>query len=76
MTPEQRVLRARMGAFALHAKRSTRETTEAARAAFAAKFEVQVDPDGVLPEAERQRRATAARRAYMTGLRLKQAKSS
>ena len=45
-------------------------TTEAARAAFRGSFEVQVDPNGVLTDAERQRRAEYARRAHMTRLAL------
>lgn len=39
--------------------------------AFAARFERQVDPNGVLPPAERARRAEAARRAYFTELALR-----
>lgn len=35
------------------------------------KFELEVDPDKVLPEAERQRRAEAAKKAYFTRLALK-----
>ena len=40
------------------------EVTEPARRAFQAKFEQQVDPEGVLPPAERARRAQFARKAY------------
>lgn len=50
------------GADRLHAQRDARETTAPARAAFLARFEHMVDPDGVLPEPERQRRAMAARK--------------
>jgi hypothetical protein len=39
------------------------------------RFERQVDPDGTLPEAERLRRAEAARKAYFTGLAFKSAKA-
>jgi hypothetical protein len=60
--------RARIGAFALHAKHDPRETTKAGTAAFLARFEREVDPDGTLPPAERLRRAEYARRAYMTSL--------
>jgi hypothetical protein len=35
----------------------------------------QVDPDRVLPEAERERRAAQARKAYFAGLALASAKS-
>jgi hypothetical protein len=69
LTPEQRVLRARMGAARLHAKGKT--NTAPARAKFNERFEREVDPDGVLSPAERIRRAEHARRAYFTGLALK-----
>lgn len=45
--------------------------TAPARAAFMRRFERQVDPDGVLPEHERRRRAESARRAYYTQLSIK-----
>lgn len=70
LTPEQRVLRSRLGAYRLHATHDPKETTRNARAAFASRFERQVDPDGVLAPAERARRAEAARRAYFTHLAL------
>jgi hypothetical protein len=38
-----------------------------------ARFERQVDPEGVLTHEERQRRAKAAERAYMVGLALRSA---
>jgi hypothetical protein len=44
--------------------------TEPGRKGFLARFEREVDPDGVLPEAERARRAEHARRAYMQKLAL------
>ena len=71
MTPAERTLRAKIGAFSLHSQRDSRELTRAARAAFLARFEVEVDPDGVLPAEERQRRATAARKAYFSKLALR-----
>lgn len=49
--------------------------TEKAREAFEARFERQVDPEGVLPPAERARRAEHARKAYFLGLALKSAKA-
>jgi len=70
LTPEQRVLRARLGAYAMHAKHDVQRTSAAGREAFLAKFEHQVDPDGSLPEDERTRRAIAARRAYFARLAL------
>ena len=41
----------------LHARHDGRESIVNARKAFAERFEHEVDPDGVLPVAERQRRA-------------------
>jgi hypothetical protein len=58
----------------MHSKHDSRRTTEAARKARAAKFEAQVDPDGVLSPQERARRAAHAERAYMLGLAYKSAK--
>jgi hypothetical protein len=71
LTAEQRVLRARLGAYRLHATHDPKETTKKAREAFASRFERQVDPDGVLAPIERARRAEAARRAYFTRLALR-----
>ena len=68
MTPEERSLRARMGGYAVAAKYDTREVTRPARDAFMAKFDKQVDPDGKLPEAERERRAQAAMQLHMRQL--------
>ena len=67
--------RARLGAFAEHAVYDTRETTRAAREAFARRFERQVDPDGVLPVPERVRRAEAAKRAYFQRMAMRSAKA-
>lgn len=44
-----------------------------AREAFLYRFEVEVDPDGALPPAERARRAEHARKAYFLRLALKSA---
>src|SRR4051794_39206663 len=75
LSPSQRSLRARIAAYSLHASRDPRETTAKARAAFLATFEAQVDPDGVLPKAERLRRAESARKAYFARLALKRSRS-
>lgn len=48
----------------------TARTAPAVRAAMA-RFEKQVDPDGVLPPEERAKRAASARKAYFTRLALK-----
>jgi len=68
LTPAERTLRARVGAFSLHAQRDVRETTQIARETFLARFEHLVDPDRVLDPDERRRRAAAARSAYFTRL--------
>ena len=68
-----RTLRARLGAHALHSQCDSREITSNARAAFLSRFEREVDPDGTLPVAERERRAAHARKAYFTRLALKSA---
>lgn len=68
-------MRARAAAYALHARTDPRETTRAAQDTFLARFERDVDPDGVLPENERQRRAEAARKAYFTALALRSSKA-
>ena len=60
--------RARIGGLALAASHNSKAYTRNARAAFLSKFEAQVDPDGILPLAERQRRATAARRLHFARL--------
>jgi hypothetical protein len=49
--------------------------TASARAALERKFEVEVDPDGLLPNEERKRRAEFARKAYYTRLALKSAEA-
>jgi hypothetical protein len=70
LTPEQRVLRARIGAYAMHAKHDAHETTSAGRRAFLGRFEQEVDPERVLSDEDRAGRAAAARRAYFTKLAL------
>lgn len=59
----------------MHAQHDARETSAPGRAAFLARFEREVDPDGLLPEAERVRRADHARKAHMTRLALASAKA-
>ena len=75
LTPEQRVLRSRLAAYQLHATHDPKETTKKAREAFAARFEREVDPDGLLGPDERARRADAARRAYFTRLALRSSRA-
>ena len=68
-------LRGRIGAYSLHAQRDSRELTKNARAAFNQRFVDEVDPDRMLTESERSRRADAARKAYFSRLALKSAQS-
>jgi hypothetical protein len=75
MNPGERALRARLGAYAMHARNDARETTAKARAAFLARFERLADPEGRLPPAERERRAQQLRSAYFTRLALASAKA-
>ena len=75
LSPAERSLRARMAAHTMHARHDARETTAAARSAFLARFEIEVDPDGILSPEERRRRVEHARRAYFTRLALASAKA-
>ncbi len=68
LTPAERSLRGRMGAYVVHARYDPRQITAPAREAFLKRFLNEVDPDRVLPEPERLRRAAAARKAYFTRL--------
>lgn len=75
LTASERSLRARVAAFSLHSQVDGRAHTAPARQAFEASFELQVDPDGVLPAKERQRRAEAARRAHFARMALASSKA-
>jgi len=75
LSPSEASLRGRIGAYAMHATHDSRETTAAARAVFLKRFEREVDPDRVLPDAERQRRAQMARKAHFARLALKSARA-
>jgi hypothetical protein len=62
-------LRGRVGAYTKWANTADRsEATAPARSAFLRRFEKQVDPQGLLGEVERARRAQFAMRAYMADL--------
>ena len=71
LSPAERTLRARLAAHSLHAQVNSRDHTAPARRAFMGRFEDEVDPNRVLPNAERQRRAEQAKKAYFTRLALK-----
>jgi hypothetical protein len=64
MTPAERKLRARLGAYSLHAQGKT--NTGPATAAYAARWDREVDPDGLLDPVERAKRAEAAKKAHYT----------
>ena len=70
LSPTERSLRARLAAYAMHAQHDSRETSAPGRAAFLARFEADVDPDGRLDPEERRRRAEHARSAYFARLAL------
>ena len=73
LTPEQRTLRARIGAYALHAqgKTSTRAGTDAFLGRFVREVEAVADAHGeALTPDEVTRRALHARRAYFARLAL------
>ena len=71
MNNEQGPLYGRMGAHKVHALGLT--NTTAARAAFDARFEREVDPDGVLSPAERAKRAQHARKLHFSTMAAKSA---
>ena len=75
LSPQEAHLRARIGAYALHSQYDSREITAPARRAFLGRFEREVDPEGILPEEERLRRAQCAKSAYFLRLSLKSAKA-
>ncbi len=70
-SPEDRSLVGRYAAnlrWSAIPERERPAATAPARSAFLARFERQVDPDGVLPPDERARLAESARKAYMLSL--------
>ncbi|MFN2489400.1 MAG: hypothetical protein ABR529_06635 [Actinomycetota bacterium] len=71
----QRTLRARLAAHTRWSMHDRKAGTEAAREAFRSRFERQVDPQGILPLEERQKRAESARRAYFARLSLASARA-
>ncbi len=75
MTPAERSLRASIASHSKWAHTDPTEGTKAARAAFLDRFDREVDPEGVLPPAERARRAKHARSAHFKALALKSAQA-
>jgi len=71
---DRHVMAGRIGAHEGWARCEDRTArTAKARRAFDARFENEVDPDGVLAPSERARRAESARKAYFARLALKSA---
>lgn len=64
LSPSQRTQRAKIAARARWSQQDGADGTQAARTAFMARFERQVDPDGVLHPTERLRRAESAKREH------------
>ena len=76
MPPSERRLAASIAAHESWAKTPDRSArTAPARAALLARFERDVDPDGLLLADERERRAEHARKAYFQRLALKSARA-
>jgi hypothetical protein len=73
MSAVERSARARAAAYALHALGRT--STTAATAASMARFDREVDPEGVLTTEERARRAGFARKSYFAKLAMKAARA-
>lgn len=75
LTPEQRTLRARIAASARWAGEDPAVNAARGQAGLIDRFRREVDPDGTLPEAERERRAQSAYRAHMSRLALASSKA-
>ena len=70
-----KVAAGRIGGLTKAARHSPSELTGPAQAGFLRRFRVEVDPEGILPEAERERRANAALRAHMARLAMASAEA-
>lgn len=76
LTPSERSLRAALASHKSWANTSDPTArTAAGRAKFDERFFDEVDPGRNLPEAERERRAKSARKAYFTRLALASARA-
>lgn len=75
LTPEQRRLRAKAAALARWSREDGQAQAIKAQNGLLAKFEREVDPEGVLTPAERRTRALRARRAHMASLALKSSRA-
>ena len=68
LTREQRSQRARIAVYTRWSKEDPSKQAAIAREGFMKRFLDEVDPDRVLPEAERNRRAASAHKAHMVRL--------
>lgn len=75
LTPEERSQRARIAALTRWSREDPRPNALRANAGLMAKFLREVDPEGVLPEPERNRRADAAKKAHFARLAFLSAKA-
>jgi hypothetical protein len=75
LSPSERSLHARDAAYTRWANEDPVEGTAKARQTFLAKFIDEVDPDRILPEPERLRRAEAAKKAHFTRMALRSAQA-
>ena len=75
LSPSERSMRAQIAANTRWSKEDPAQQVAVLRRGFFQKFLDQVDPNGVLPEAERVRRAESAMRAHMLKLSFKAAKA-
>jgi hypothetical protein len=75
LSPEQRSQRARIAALTRWSHEDPATGTQKAREGFYRRFEDEVDPDRQLNPAERERRAAAARKAFMARLAYRSAKA-
>lgn len=73
LTPQQRSERARMGAYAQHAKHG-HIAAAAARAGQERKWAKEIDPEGLLSEREIEVRVEARRKQHMAAMRLAQSR--
>ena len=75
LTPQERTIRARIGAHSLHAQHDIRVISAPGRKAAGNKLNarllLEIDPKDLLSEAERARRLEHARRAHFSKLALK-----
>lgn len=74
MTTDRKTI-ARLGGLARAASHSSVDLARKGQAGLDARFLREVDPNGVLSEVERARRADAAKRAHFTRLALASAKA-